>query len=130
MSALSRPAARPYDPSEDEALRQAAINGRTYAETAREIDRSEKSVRARTVVLRVKGFIVGYEPTRSSCDKPSKSEAPGVPFTLANDAKLIEATRAEGGFPQAVTLGARTFWVTQTGSAWVHTPEGEMAVAA
>lgn len=121
---------RPYDPGEDLALRKAAANGQTYAATARELGRSEKSVRERTRILRMKGFIVGYEPTRSSCDTASASLAPGAPFHLVNDDKLIEATLAEGGFPLPVALNGRTFWINANGGAWRHTPDCQLGLAA
>lgn len=121
---------RPYDPGEDLALRKAAANGQTYAATSRELGRSEKSVRERTRILRRKGFIVGYEPTRSSCDAVSASYGPCVPFNLINDGKLIKATMAEGGFPLPVALNGRTFWINANGGAWRHTPGGQLELAA
>lgn len=121
---------RPYDPGEDLILRKGA-GDRTYADLARELGRSEKSVRERTRILRVKGFIVGYEPGRKKgCDEVTASVGPCVPFVLANDNKLIEATLAEGGFPLPVSLNGRTFWINADGGAWRHIPGGQMELAA
>lgn len=131
MSPFRRPPSRPYDPGEDLALRKAAAIAQSYAETARELGRSEKSVRERTRILRIKGFIVGYDPVRkNSPDDAGASFGPCVPFNLINDGKLIEATLAEGGFPLPVSLNGRTFWINANGGAWRHTPEGQMDMAA
>lgn len=122
---------RPYDPGEDLILRKGAGAGRTYADMAREIGRSEKSVRERTRILRIKGFIIGYEPGRKkSCDAAAASYGPCVPFNLVNDGKLIAATLAEGGFPLPVSLNGRTFWINADGGAWRHTPGCQLELAA
>lgn len=122
---------RAYDPGEDLILRKGAGADRTYADLARELGRSEKSVRERTRVLRVNGFIVGYAPgTKKRCDDGGTSFGLCVPFNLVNDDKLVARTLAEGGFPLPVPLNGRTFWVNADGGAWRHMPGGQMDMAA
>lgn len=46
------------------------------------------------------------------------TESPGVPIKLDGDDELVAACMAEGGFPRAVVLNGKTFWVGLDGYPW------------
>lgn len=116
---------RPYDPGEDAVLLHGAVTGRGFASMAREIDRSEKSVRERIRALRTKGFLPANDPRPAAVDdQPDAPVGMGAPIILHNDRELVRSTRAEGGFPRALAVNGRTFWVNGNGEQWQHTPEG------
>jgi len=84
---------------EDEYLR--AHSARTSVKRmAAALSRGEDAVKSRLVRLGL-----GYESM-------------GVPLSLGDDAKLVKACLAEGGFPRAVVHGGKTFWVAHDGQLW------------
>jgi hypothetical protein len=84
-----------------------------------------KSISSRMVTLRKEGRLPGY------ISKPISDAISLVPpITLREDDSLVSRCLSEGGFPTAVSLAGRTFWIKADGSQWAHTPPKARRVAA
>lgn len=118
----SRARARNYTDAEDAVIARMVAEGRDYTEIADEVGREHKSLVSRVYVLRRMGVIAGYETRKpaETEEKPLAAAAP--PLILNSDDDLVRYCLAEGGFPRAVLVGAKTVWASHDMGFWMHKP--------
>lgn len=105
---------------------------------AKSLGRTHNAVEHRIGALRAAGLLppVVTSAQRSgqrhrgyaNIGEPPTSIGPGI--TLNKDQDLVLACLAAGGFPRAVVLDGRTFWIRPDGAPWAHTPVAGRKLAA
>ncbi len=115
---MSSPA---YSDDETETLITLLTAGFDTAVVAKIMKRSVDSVRVKASKLRAEAKLDRL-PGRPAPQSAGASAASDPGISLSNDQALVRACRVEGGFPQAITLHSRTFWIRSDGSQWSHTP--------
>ena len=115
-------AANAYNDHQNRTLLALLLAGQDVDTIARIMDRTPASILRKATIFRDDGLLkVAPKGTAIRNFAPrTAANDPGI--TLKGDDALVEDCLNEGGFPTAVVLDRRTFWVRPDGRQWAHTP--------
>lgn len=130
MSAPFAPTGNQYTEAEDRRIIALVRQGVGSAEIGRMLDRSRGSIVGRIAKLR-RDNRLGERTVIPTGYLPQRADAAGaIPaIKLDQDARLVAACLAKGGFPRAEVIQGCTYWLDHRDMLWAPPGEGLVHVS-